>query len=270
MSHRQDTEYLISAVEKALDILETLGREAQGLSLAELASTVGFPKSSVFRYLVTLENRGYVERGREDSQYKLGTRVFELGSAVIAQYNVRDLAMPFMRELRLKHGETTNLGVLNQGYVVYLEIVESMHSARMAARVGSRDYAHSTALGKAMLAHLPEEEAKEIVEAVGLPSRTTATITSWPALQEELTRVRAQGYAVDNGENEAEPLARCIGVPIFDRHGLPVAALSISALGERISLPQLQAMAPDLKSATSQISSELGYMLASVPRTHMG
>jgi len=259
MSHRQDTEYLISAVEKALDILETLGQEAQGLSLAELASTVGFPKSSVFRYLVTLESRGYVERGREDTQCKLGTRIFELSSAVIAQHNVRELAMPYMRELRLKHGETTNLGVLSQGYVVYLEIVESMHSARMAARVGSRDYAHSTALGKAMLAYLPEEEAKGIVEAVGLPPRTTATITSWPALQEELARVRAQGYAVDNGENEVEPLARCVGAPIFGRHNLPIAALSISALGERISLPQLQEMVPDLVSAGSSISAALGY-----------
>lgn len=259
MSHRQDTEYLISAVEKALDILEALGQEAQGLSLADVASRVGFPKSSVFRYLVTLENRGYVERTRDDSRYRLGTRIFELSSAVIAQYNVRELAMPHLRELRLKHGETTNLGVLSQGYVVYLEIVESMHSARMAARVGSRDYAHSTALGKAMLAHLPEEEAKEIVEAVGLPSRTTATITSWPALREELTRVRAQGYAVDNGENEGEPLARCVGVPIFNRHSLPVAALSISALGERISLSQLEDMVPDLAAAASHISGALGY-----------
>jgi len=259
MTSKQDTEYLIGSVVKALDILETVAEEAHGLGLADIASRVGFPKSSVFRYLATLENRGYVERTHDDSQYKLGTRVFELGSAVIAQTNVRELAMPYMRELRLKHGETTNLGVLSQGYVVYLEIVESMHSARMAARVGSRDYVHSTALGKAILAYLPEEEAKRVVEAVGQPRRTDKTITTWDALREELARVRTQGYAVDNGENEAEPFARCVGVPIFDRHNLPIAALSISALGERISLPQLQDMVPDLVSAGSSISAALGY-----------
>jgi DNA-binding IclR family transcriptional regulator len=163
-----------------------------------------------------------------------------------------------MRELLDRFQETVNLGVLEENAVVYVEILESLKAFRTAARVGGRDLPHATAIGKAMLAFLPEKDVERMAADTGLPKRTENTISALPRLKEELAGVRQRGYAVDFEETEVG--ACCVGAPIFDHRGEVVAAISISGPAFRFSGGNCEETAAVLVEVTSQISQKLGYM----------
>jgi len=247
--------YTVNVLAKALDLMDVLSR-SDSLSLTELCELLEQPKSSVFRYLMTLEDRGYVRRLPNSDEYSLGLKLIELGRAVTTQFTVHELAIPFMRRLQETFRETVNLAILEAGKVVYLEILEGTHSIRMAARPGQRDFAHSTAIGKTMLAHSPDAEVEVVVNRHGLPALTPATITTIERLRVELAQVREAGYAVDNVENETG--VRCVGAPIFNHQGKAVAAISISGPADRIWGPQVEAIGKELVAATRSISEQLG------------
>ncbi len=256
MSSENESRYTVQVLAKALDLLEVLAQHST-MTLGQLCQASGQPKSSVFRYLVTLEEHGYVQRSRSTDEYSLGIKLIELGRAVTNQFTVHEVAIPFMRRLLEAYGETVNLAILEAGKIVYLEILEGTHSIRMAARPGQRDFAHSTAIGKALLANSPAAETEEVVKRHGLPMRTPATITSYEALRTELAHVRETGYSVDNIENEAG--IRCVAAPIFNRHASPVAAISISGPADRIFGAKVELIGKDLLEATRAISQQLGY-----------
>jgi len=220
--------YSVRAVERVADILDTLQRAEGGVSLVTLAEVTGLPKSSVFRYLATLEARGYVEKDPDGGDYTLGValpsqqRHFELLSA---------RARPVLERFRDRFGETVNFGVLDGDRVLYLEIVESHRAMRLAARRGDRDYVHSTALGRAIAANLPEEQVRRIVASAGMPALTTRTITSADELVASLADVRANGFAIDDEENEEG--ARCVAIALPGAR-VP-AGISVSAPAVRLS-----------------------------------
>jgi IclR family acetate operon transcriptional repressor len=255
--HTASSRYTIRVLAKALDVLEVLVGESGGLELTELARRLNMPKSSAFRSLVTLEQRGYVERAPESDRFRLGVKLFELGSAVAANFDVRDVARPLMQYLRERFHETVNLGVLHDGLVVYLDIVESTRSIRMAAQPGRHDMAHSTSLGKALLAHLTDQEVEAIVGRHGLQAFTPRTVTTLRALKAELRRVRERGYSMDDIENE--PGVRCVGASILNHQGRAVAAISVSGPADRMTHERVDAIAAELVIGTRQISQRLGY-----------
>ena len=256
-SGRARPRYAIQVLDKALELLEVLSGERSGLTLAELCARLDLPKSSVFRYLATLEARGYVERSEESDKYLLGLKLFELGNRVAARFDINEVSLPFMRKLLEAFRETVNLGILRDGQVVYLQILEGTHSMRMAARPGQRDWCHSTALGKAMLAYLPEVEVQAVIAQRGLPAFTPRTVTTPEALRAELACVRSRGYAVDDIENEAG--VRCVAAPIFNHRGEVIAAISLSGPAERMTHSQLEAIGRELLAGTRAISQRLGY-----------
>jgi IclR family acetate operon transcriptional repressor len=256
MKQENSSRYTVQVLAKALAVLETLAQHG-ALSLAELAQAVDQPKSSVFRYLVTLEERGYIRRHPATEQYSLGVKLISLGNLVTGQFNVHEEAIGFMRQLLDKFRETVNLAILEDGQIVYLDILEGTQSVRMAARPGQRDFAHSTAIGKSILSHLPHEDLTAILKRHGLPAMTEATITNLEALQVELQRVRERGYAIDNLENE--PGVRCVGAPIFNHHAEVIAAISVSGPASRITPSQVEMIGRELIAATRAISERLGY-----------
>jgi len=240
-----------------MDILESVALQKNGVGLTELSREIGMPKSTLFRYLVTLERRGYVSRDRLTGRYELGLELFQLASMAVARHSVREMVLPLMHSLLDRFSETVNLGIMEGGEVLYLEILESPQAMKMSSRVGSRDYAHATSLGKAMLAFLPEGEVEEVVRVHGLPPRTERTITTLEGLKEELRKVKERGYALDDGENE--PTARCVGAPIFNRFGEVAGALSLSGPAHRFSEARIEAMGQALMEATSRISERMRY-----------
>jgi IclR family acetate operon transcriptional repressor len=252
----ESSRYTVQVLAKALDLLDLLARQG-AMNLTQLCQELGQPKSSVFRYLVTLEEHGYVQRSHTGDTYSLGLKLLELGQAVTSQFTVHEVALPFMRSLIEQFGETVNLAILEGGRVVYLEILEGTHSIRMAARPGQRDFAHSTGIGKAILAYSDPSEAENVVKRHGLPTRTPATLTTLEGLRAELVTVRERGYAIDNIENELG--VRCVAVPIFNHQSNPIAAISVSGPADRIFGAKVELIGEALMSATRMISQRLGH-----------
>src|SRR5437879_745910 len=210
--------YVVEAVAKAFEVLESFNGSEE-LTLNEISQRVGLNKSRAFRLLFTMAERGYVERNEDGSRYRLGMKLFERASNV--RRDVKETARNSMLELNQKFNEAVNLGVLEDGYVVYMDIVESSRTFHTSATVGCRMPTHLTALGKSILAFMPLNDPDSSLTRIlagMMPQQAQA-------LQRELDQVRRRGYAVDDEENE--PGVGCIGGPIFDYSGRPTAALSV-------------------------------------------
>lgn len=242
--------YSVRAVERVADILDTLQEAAAPVSLVRLASVTGLPKSSVFRYLATLEARGYVDRDPESGDFTLGLALptHQQRFATLAAR-----ARPVLERLRDRFGETVNLGVLDGERVLYLEIVESPKTMRLAAHPGDRDFVHSTAVGRAFAAELPEDEVRRILAAAGMPALTPRTITGVDELLRVLEDVRKQGYALDDEENEEG--ARCVAVAIPGAR-VPTG-ISISAPAVRLSREQAERIAAVLADEAAYLARRL-------------
>lgn len=241
-----DARYSVRAVERVCSILNLLQESIDGVSLSEVAEATGLPKSSAFRYVHTLVLHRYVERDDSSGRYRLG-----LGFVGIQSRHVevlRQRVRPGLEALRDKLGETVNLGILDGDSVIYLDIVESRRAVRLAASQGTRDPLHSTALGKAIAAQLPEERVRGILARTGMPPLTANTITNMEDYLAELARVRRAGFAADNGENEVD--GRCVAVPIPGSM-LP-AAVSLSAPAARFPVQQVADVAALLADMAGQ------------------
>lgn len=248
--------YIVKPVYKALQVLLCLEKARQPLTLTEICYRVRLPKTTVFRYLHTLRACGFVEHNADTDLYWLGLTSLKLGQAASSQLQVRAVALPYMQQLRDRFNETVNLGVLDGKEVVYIEMVESRHSLRLQARPGSRDWIHSTALGKTMLAFIPREQwSFHLPER--LESRTPQTITSLAQLERNLADARSCGYAMDDQENETG--ARCVGAPIFDSNGSVHTAISISGPVSRLPMDLTHEIAGALVETAAAISEQLGH-----------
>ncbi len=248
-------DYTLTTATRVFDILENLAQQESRID--ELSRRTQIPKSTLFRYLVTLEERGYVRRKFKNGTYVLGLKLLELSNRALAQTTIHELALPNMRRLQDRFRETVNLAVLERNRVVYIEILESDQAFKMSSQVGGREYSHCTAIGKAMLAYLPEDEVRAIAAATNLPKMTDRTITVIEDLMKELEAIRQRGYSIDNGENEEA--ARCVGAPIFDRRGQVAAAISISGPAQRLSADMTDVIGTALVEISAQISQESGF-----------
>jgi len=263
LADSDSTRYSVRVVSRTFDILELLRDTDRPLSLGDISRRLGMVKSSGFRLLRTLEHRGYVERIGDDGRYHLGPELMTLMRGPAGHRRLMETALRHMQHLLAQFGETVNLGILRAGEVFYLEILESPHAFRMTARVGARSPVHSTALGKAIAAYLPEDEVRPALRARRFPALTSRTITSPAAWRRELTRIRVRGMAEDNGETEPE--ASCIAAPILDAGGRPVGAISISGPTSRIRVLKPRA-ARALVAGCQAISRTLGFNSASTRR----
>lgn len=224
--------YAVQVVGRALDVLEVLRDAGRPLGLQEIAARLDAAKSSTFRLLCTLEQRGYVERLGHERRYCIGPAWLTYRrDSPFQRALLVETALPVMERLWKAFEETVNLGVLHDGEVFYLQMLESPRPFRMAAQAGSRSPLHSTAIGKAIAAFLPDKEVDAIVQTRGLPALTPRTIVAAAAWKRELSRVRARGYAEDKGETESG--ASCIGAPILVGQQV-VGAISISGPTSRV------------------------------------
>ncbi|HXN21612.1 MAG TPA: IclR family transcriptional regulator [Candidatus Dormibacteraeota bacterium] len=241
-----DGKYVVEAVDSALNLLEAF-RDSEELSLATICRRAGLNKSRTFRLLHTLAQRSYVERTLDGLRYKLGLKLFE--HATHFRRDLKRVAQPFMQQLQERFNETTNLAVLHNGEVLYVDLLESSRPFRMAAMIGSRMPIASTSLGKAMVAYANEKEW------VALLSRVPAG--ELRKLKKELAAVRLRGYALDRGENE--PGVACIGAPVFNGTGATIAAVSVSGPMSRM-LKQEKEVGKTLVRACKDMSRYMGFV----------
>lgn len=249
-------DYVVKPVYKALQVLQCLGNEGRKMTLTEICHLVRLPKTTVFRYLYTLRECGFVAYDPDTDFYWLGLRVFELAQSVDEQLRIREIALPYMRQIRDQFDETVNLGLLDGHEVAYIEMIESRRTLRMQAKLGSRDPVYSTALGKAMLAFIPEDQWPDHLPTKLLP-RTPATFTTYDALRQDLIQTKERGFSLDREENEEG--AHCIGAPIFNHLARVTAAISVAAPASRMADSTNQQIAAALVEAATAISRHLGY-----------
>lgn len=225
----------VPALYNALTILELLTDSRSGLTLPELAEQSNLAKSSAHYLLVTLERCGYVHRGEHTGRYMLGVKLFNMANSVLSSLSLRQRIQPYLSGLKMRTGLTTHLALLEQNEAVLIARQETPRGAKLASWVGKRMDMHCTAVGKAILAYLPEAEVDTIIRKHGLARRNENTICTTWRLREELERVVKTGYAVDNEEDELG--VRCLGVPIIGADGRPVAAISVSGATREV-IPQ--------------------------------
>ncbi len=249
-------DYIVKPVHKALQVLLFIGSARRPLTLTEISYQMHIPKTTVFRYLQTLCSHRFVTHDLETDCYQLGLRLWELGQAVGESLRIREIALPLMQELRDRFNETVNLGVIDGREVVYVEIAESNYSLRMRAEIGGRDPIYSTALGKAILAFLPDNQWPQHLPA-RLTARTTNTLTTLAALRHDLLLTRERGYSLDQGENEDG--AYCVGAPIRDHRGRVIAAVSISAPASRLTAERKQEVAMAVMATAAAVSRRSGF-----------
>lgn len=247
--------YLLASLHRGLEVLDCFA-EREAWTLTDLAAHLGQSKATIFRVLHTLEQFGYLAKDATTGRYGLGLRLHALGSAAMRHEQLRWQALPPLQDLAEATGETVHVGILHEGVVVTVQIVEGTHAVRMHSAVGKRSPAHASALGKVLLAHLPDAEVDAVIAAQGLARFTANTITTPEALRGALHRVRLDGIARD--EEEIEPGLRCIAAPITDRSGRPTAALAISAPASRMDAARVAELIPRVKATAARISRMLG------------
>jgi DNA-binding IclR family transcriptional regulator len=248
--------YDVAVLQKALDLLEVLADEPD-LGLSELSEKTGASKASTYRMLSTLESRGFVVKRGDTRKYAPGAQLVALSCAVVARLDLAKAARPYMDELKRLTNETINLGILADGQVLYVNILESEQGLRMAAHVGARDALHCTSLGKAILSALPEPEVRQLLTAYRRLPNTPRTITALDGVMDDLAKVARRGYSIDDEENEVG--ARCVGVPIRDLSGRAIGAMSVSGPSTRISDEVIEELGARLQEAAEGVEEQMGY-----------
>lgn len=248
----------VQAVSRALSLLELVCRSGRPITLGQAAAQAGLVRPTAHRLLSTLIDHGLVAQDPATKEYRAGLKLFELSNEVARSLDVRPQALPEIRQLSRETNETVHLGILDEGEVVYIDKVESAQTIRMYSAVGKRAPAHCTAVGKALLAYLPAESLRQVIQARGLREFTRTTITTIDALERDLELIRERGYAIDDGEHEPE--IRCVASPIRDHTGAVIAAMSLTAPATRMSRERMAAFAPLVRSHADRVSMRLGYV----------
>jgi len=242
-------------VAKALDVLLCFSHSEPELSLTDISERLGIHKSTMHRLLGTLEAKRFVQRDPETGRYRLGTRLLELAFLVMEHNDLQQRARPHLYRLLEECQETVDLSVLDGNSVVYLEVIESPHRVKLAARPGQRLPVHSTASGKALLAFVPPYELERLLPAE-LTRYTESTLATREALIRDLEAARQQGFAVSFQEHEAG--INAVAAPVLDMRGYPIAAVAVAGPAFRLTPERIKEIAPSVKATAEAIARDVG------------
>jgi len=248
--------YNITSVQRCLRLLSLFAQAPDGMSATGVAKLSGLPASTIHRFLANLENAGFLAYG-SGGKYHLGISSFCIGHAALAQLDIRRLSLPHLQWLNQNTRETIHLTVRHGLCAVYIEKLDSPEKLRIFSHIGASVPLYCTAVGKVMLAYLPQSEAEGTLRQIKLRQMTPNTIGSLPELERHLKRVRRNGYAFDLEEHE--PHIRCIAAPIIEPNGAVNASLSVTAPALRMPLARMRKLVPLIQEAGLRISRQMGY-----------
>jgi DNA-binding IclR family transcriptional regulator len=248
---------MLESAGRVLRLLELFGPGERDLSLAQISERLALPKSSVHRLLATMMERDFIEQDAATKRYRLGLRVFEIGSVAIHERGLHGAAHPIVEQLAIRTNETCHLAVLSGAEAVYVYKIDGASSIIMSSRVGGRAPCYCTSIGKVLIAWSGDAIFKRVVQT-GFRSFTASTIRSARELGEELAKVRRKGYALD--VEEFERGLRCIAAPVWDQSGRVVAALGLAGPASRLTSDRLRGLAAPVMKAASDVSRNLGYL----------
>lgn len=216
----------VQVVDRVLDILEYLSEEQDSRGPTEIANATGLNKTTVYRLLSSLQQRGYIEKNEAGGTYRIGVKLVEVVSNHINNLELQTEARPYLHEMQSELGLIVHLGILDKHEVVYVEKMDINPNLRRYAQIGVRVPAQCSSLGKCMLAGLSSDELAHSMRGCRFPKYTEKTITGLKELKAYLQNVRKQGWAID--DEEYTPGQRCVGAPIYDYRGDIIAAISAS------------------------------------------
>ena len=248
----------IQSIGRALDILEVLAAQKDGLGITAIAKKTELSKSTAHRIAATLVERGYVEHDAASGGYRLGLKYIEIASFYINSLELQTEARPFLRELTSQLGLTAHLGVLDAHEVVYVEKLDVFPGVRLYSQIGLRVPAYCSSLGKCLLSGLSSEGLETVMANCTYERFTDRTIPSLKDLKKHLRQVREQGWAMDNEEYEIGH--RCVGAPILDYRGDVIAAVSASGPMASLGDERLPLVVETVRASALQISQRLGYV----------
>jgi DNA-binding IclR family transcriptional regulator len=249
--------FFVSSLAKGLKVLELLSENGE-LSVSEVANYLGFNRAGSHRFLATLKELGYAEKTAEN-RYRLTFKIFRMGTRVADRFTIRQTARPLMSELSQAFKETINLGYLDGSEVLHIDKIDSREVLRMDSPLGSRAPAYCTALGKSILAFLPDDERNRILATIELKPHGPKTITSKEALKKEFENIRANGYAVDN--EELSKGLRCVAAPIFDHTGMSRFSISVAGPVSRVTSSRVKEIQKEVRRVCRIISEGFGNTL---------
>ena len=246
----------VQSVERTFSIMEALSQVPDGLYLNDLSKAVGLNKSTVHRLLASLIALGYASKIKDTGRYSLTMKMFEVGSKASDRFDILKIARPYLQELSRDVGEAVHLVIRDGNDVVYIFKEDSgNNSVCMSSRIGFRNPLYCTGVGKAIMAELPDEEVKHILETSSITQRTVNTITSPAKMLEHLKIVKKRGYAVDDEENEVG--VRCVAASITSSSGNVLGAFSVSVPASRMDDEKLLYIADTVLKIKMEICSQL-------------
>ncbi|HSS97483.1 MAG TPA: IclR family transcriptional regulator [Terriglobales bacterium] len=250
----------VGVISKVLQIFELLHNSSAALSLKAICDDTGINKSTAHRFLRHLEREGYLLR-TDAGAYLIGPKLTQMSACATRSATLQTVARPILADLWRSTQETVNLGVLDQGTLLYIDVMESPHEFRLVSRIGTRRSIHVAALGKVLAAFLPASEYERVLNGIVFQRVTSKTIANMVQLRAELEKIRRKGYAVDN--EEALLGCRCVSAPILNSDKVAIGALSVSGPVTRMSLPQVAPLAQIVKAAAQAVSTAMGFSVRS-------
>ncbi len=254
----------VIAVDRALDILNLLYREGEEIGISEISRELDIPKSTVHRTLTTLEGKQFVHKNVRTDKYWLGMKIYAMGEMVKEKISIIDIIRPHAEKLYEEVKEVVNVSILDSvpdemfKSTVIFKKTGTSHVVSVNPRVGSSADAHTSSVGKCLMAFNESIDLEEYRDKIKLEKYTENTIDNWDDLQKELEKVRKEGYALDNEEREIGLF--CIGAPILDRNNNAIAAISISGLTDRMKRLDLDETIEKLKDTARAISLDLKHI----------
>jgi IclR family pca regulon transcriptional regulator len=243
----------VQSLERGLAIIRVFGDQQPSMTVSEIAAELGLTRAAVRRFLLTLSELGYV-RGR-GNRFELTPRVLELGYSYLSALSFPDIALPRLEQLVTKTSEASEGSILDDGDIVYVVRVPGPAMMTISVNVGARRPAYATAMGRVLLADLPDDEVDRYLDTHELLPILPRTITDRDAFLAELARVRHNGFALANQELEEGLVA--IAAPVRDRAGRVRAAINLSTHVGRKSVEEMQALVPEVQAAARDIEVEL-------------
>jgi DNA-binding IclR family transcriptional regulator len=234
----------VKTVEKSLGILEILLTAQEGLSIGQIVERTGMHRASAHRLLTTLHQLGWIERPHSKPIFSISLRLYALAHVFVHNYGLLKRMQPLMTELSVRSRETVHLGILDGCQVLHIGRQESPERVGVASRIGSRGWAHTTGLGKVLLAEQSEAFLQAYIAETGLPRMTEHSITTPEAFWKEIALIRRCSYSIDNEEDSIG--VRCLGAALPTAKSPAVLAVSITGPSPRFTLEQAHQFAPTM------------------------
>ncbi len=251
----EDAGGTVQALDRALLLLKAMAREG-AVTLTELALSVGMPPSSAHRLLTTMQKHGMVEFDEATQCWAVGVEAFRIGSAFAHRTSLVEAGREVLRRLMEETGESANLAVADNDFVVFVSQVETPNPIRAFFHSGARGHMHASGIGKALMAELPRHEVEQILQRQGLPEFTEKTLTSSDALFADLEKTRTRGWSFDDEERHSG--MRCVASAIYNSYGEAIAGISVSGPTVRLADDVVGEFGPKTRRAAAEVTELIG------------